>query len=87
MTLPSWIIEERVHSSTLSITNFAHPKNADMEKLNFQEKPCVEVYDKEVFFICSVMLIKNSVIINRYLLFINYTMKVSKQNKMLNEPI
>ncbi len=26
---------------------------------DFEEKPCVEVYDKDKFFICSAMLINN----------------------------
>ncbi len=53
-----------MHSSLLSITNFAHPKNADIE--DFPEKPCVEVYDKDIFFICSAMLIKNIYVYNTF---------------------
>ncbi len=33
---------------------------------DFEEKPCVEVYDKDIFFICSAMLIKNIYVYNAF---------------------
>ena len=33
---------------------------------DFPEKPCVEVYDKDIFFICSAMLINNIYVYNTF---------------------
>ncbi len=33
---------------------------------DFPEKPCVEVYDKDIFFVCSAMLINNIYVYNTF---------------------
>ncbi len=33
---------------------------------DFQEKPCVKVYDEDIFFICSAKLINNIYVYNKF---------------------
>ncbi len=48
---------------------------------DFEEKPCVEVYEKDKFFICSAMLINNIYVYNTFVeksIFLSYQQVINQ---------